>query len=435
MRAAEKRFANLDEQAERELATVQRLTDRREFSFAGKQEEAQAVIEIIPATSIKCVPMDWVWRGYFARGKFHVIAGPPGVAKTTITMSFAATISSGGYWPCGARAKRGNVVIWSGEDDVADTLVPRLHAAGADLSRVFFIGDTKVGNEVRPFDPANDLPALELEVLRIGDVALIIVDPVVTAVGGDSHKNTEVRRGLQPLVNMADRLGAAVIGISHFSKGSSGRDPVERVTGSIAFGAVARVVMVAAKRSDEEEGPARLFARAKSNIGPDGGGFAYELEQVEVEPGISASVVRWGAALDGTARELLGDFEEIDGGPRNEAAEWLRTELSRGEVPVKKLKAEANGAGASWRTIETAKRDLGVIAERISSGNSGGGYWVWRLPTSNTANTKAASLTTESCGLAELPMVARVPEASKAATPQEFMACGVAVLPIEEVTL
>ena len=66
----------------------------------------------------------------------HIIAGQPGTGKTTIAIKMAATVSAGSRWPDGSVAKQGNVVIWSGEDDYADTLVPRLEASGAGLRRI-----------------------------------------------------------------------------------------------------------------------------------------------------------------------------------------------------------------------------------------------------------------------------------------------------------
>jgi hypothetical protein len=69
-----------------------------------------------------------------------------------------------------------------------------------------------------------------------------------------------------------------VLGITHLTKGTAGKDPTERVTGSLAFGAVARIVMLAArKQADEDGGPPRIFTRSKSNIGPSGGGFGYDI--------------------------------------------------------------------------------------------------------------------------------------------------------------
>jgi len=128
---------------------------------------------------------------------------------------------------------------------------------------------------MRPFDPATDMDQLAEDAARIGDVALLPVDPMVSAVAGDSHKNSEVRRGLQPLVDLATELRCAVVGVSHFSKTSAGRDPVERVNGSIGFTALARLVMVTVKQNaDGDEAERRLLLRAKSNNGPDTGGFA-----------------------------------------------------------------------------------------------------------------------------------------------------------------
>ena len=352
-------------------------------------------VRLLCASAIVSRPIRWLWRGWLARGKFHVLAGAPGTGKTTIGLSIAAAITSGRMLPDGTRAEIGNVLVWSGEDDPADTLKPRLVAAGADVSRVFFVGNVGHGEEARPFDPARDLAGLERAAETVGNIALLIADPVVSAVSGDSHKNTEVRRALQPMVHLATRLDCAVLGISHFSKGTAGRDPVERVTGSIAFGALARVVMVTAK-GDED---ARLLARAKSNIGPDGGGFGYTLEQVQADR-IDTSLVVWGQPLEGTARELLGDFEPITDSPRDDAIEWLVAMLAGAEVPVKTLKAEASGAGLSWRTVERAKSELGVVAEPVgkSDGSRGVAYWTWSLP-NKTATIKADTLTTKIGGL------------------------------------
>lgn len=343
---------------------------------------SSAVLKTICAADITPSPIDWLWSGWLALSKLHVLGGMPGTGKTTLTMALAATVTIGGRWPDGSRCESGSVVIWSGEDDPSDTLVPRLAAAGADLSKVHFVANVEDGNSDRQFDPKRDMPLLIKTVHDIGSVRLLIVDPIVSAVSGDSHKNAEVRQSLQPLVTLACDAKCAVVGITHFTKGTQGNDPLERVTGSVAFGALPRVVMVAAKNREDAGGAGRVLMRAKSNIGPDGGGFGYDLEQIECpgNPGLFASRVLWGEVIDGSARDILGQAEADsgDGGALSEAKEFLQTVLSNGPVPAKTVEAEAKDAGIKQATLRRAKDAMGIKPEK--SGFSNG--WVWTLPRS-----------------------------------------------------
>jgi putative DNA primase/helicase len=323
-------------------------------------------------------PVRWLWPGWLALGKLHILAGAPGQGKTTIAIAMAATVTIGGRWPDGTRCEPGNVLIWSGEDDPADTLLPRLLAAGADRARCHFVIGTRIDGAIQSFDPARDMAALERMAQQIGGIKLLIVDPVVSAVAGDSHKNTEVRRALQPLVDLASRLNAAALGISHFSKGGAGADPASRVVGSIAFTAVARVVLVAAKVKSEEGEDRRILARGKSNIGPDDGGFEYHIDQAEPLPGIHASVIAWGAAVAGTARELLHEPDGQDSEGKtavDAAADFLRQALAEGTTPANTVKAEAASAGVSWASVRRAADSLGVKKQK-----GDGGAWYWSFP-------------------------------------------------------
>lgn len=329
--------------------------------------------------AVQPVAVDWLWNGWLAAGKLHLIGGAPGTGKTTIAAALAACVTCGGRWPDGTQAEQGRVVFWSGEDDVADTLNPRLRAAGADMTRVHMVGGVQEDGHRYPFDPARDMDALGAALATLSDVRLIVLDPIVSAVSGDSHKNAEVRRGLQPVVDMAQKLGAALLGVTHFSKGTSGRDPVERITGSLAFAALARLVIVTAKQEAEGERPERrLLLRAKSNIGPDGGGFTYDLQQHELRgfPGVTASSVLWGESIHGTARELLAEAEQRDDDHTRDAADFLRDLLAYGAVAAKDIYREAESAGYSRDAMKRAKTRTGVLTTK--TGMNGG--WVWRLP-------------------------------------------------------
>lgn len=357
------------------------------YCVASPAKEPDPVrVNLVRGSTITPEPINWLWPGWLARGKCHVFGGAPGAGKTTISGDLAATVSTGGLWPDGTRATAGNVILWSGEDDAKDTLAPRLIAAGADMSRVFFVGEVKEAGSVRAFDPAKDVRPLRAAITQAGGVSLLIVDPLVSAIAGASHKNAEVRRALQPLVDLAASEGAALLGVTHLSKGTAGREPTERITGSLAFGALARIVLIAAKvpSENEDDPPSRVLMRAKSNIGPDDGGFQYDLQQVELEgyPGLTASRVEWGERIDGTAREVLQEAETgsgyREGGSVAAAGEFLRALLAAGPMPASEVEAHAKGSDISKASLRRAKKALGVSVKREGFGTGGG--WIWSLP-------------------------------------------------------
>lgn len=356
------------------------------------KQENFSNVEVLRACDVKPEQISWIWNGWLAAGKFHVLGGAPGSGKTTISISLAAIITNGGIWPDGSISTVGNIVFWSGEDDPKDTLIPRLMQAGADLRSVYFITGMQEGIKRRSFDPASDMEPLKRKLLEIGEVSLLIIDPIVAAIAGDSHKNAEVRRSLQPLVDLTAAMGCALLGITHFSKGTSGRDPVERITGSLAFGALARIVLVVAKQQNQTEGvqSARIFLRAKSNIGLDNGGFEYEVQQKELTeyPDIVTSSIVWLKYVEGTAQHLLINAERTPSsekiGSKQDAMQFLYHLLSKGPLSSTSIQEQYSKAGYSEATIRRAKDALGIEAVK-----EGGGFgnskqsWIWQLPNSS----------------------------------------------------
>lgn len=335
-------------------------------------------IELMRGDNVAIEPVRWLWPGWLARGKLHVIAGAPGTGKTMLAIALASVVTRGGTFPDGSRCSPGSIAMWSGEDAVSDTLAPRFMAAGANLSRVHFVGDAFDDQGRRGFDPAVDMELLLEKLGSIPDLRMFILDPIVSAIAGDSHKNAEVRRGLQPVVELAEKIGAVVFGVTHFTKGTSGREPLERVTGSLAFGAVARIVFGVDRNKDAEGKEQRIFCRLKSNLGNDSGGFVYEVEQVEAKPGFPATRAKFGAAVEGAARDLFASVDEKeDAAPAlKEAKQYIRDALADGPRPSQELEQEALKGGIKKATLRRARIALGVICSKRKFN----GVWEWSLP-------------------------------------------------------
>jgi hypothetical protein len=325
-------------------------------------------------SDIEATPIRWLWPGRIARGKVSMIAGHPNLGKSQITTSMAAVVTQGGRWPVDRTpCERGSVLLLSAEDDVADTIRPRLEAAGAEIQR--------------PFNLKEDIRRLEAVLVGIGDVALIVIDPVSAYLGGtDSHNNADVRTLLAPLAEAAARTGAAVVAVSHLNKGGAavGGDALLRVTGSLAFVAAARAAYIVAK--DPADGKRRLFLPAKNNVAADIGGLAFRIEGCNSGHGIETSRVAWEAepVNDVSADELLGpqaDPEERSA--LDDAKAWTESMLADGPMASKKFMAEGREAGHSERSLERARKALKVEAfkdESVPGRANVAARWMLLLP-------------------------------------------------------
>lgn len=349
------------------------------------QSERPGGVRLVPASEVRAEDVAWLWEGWLAKESLQLLTGIPGQGKTNLALMFAATVSTGGVWPDGTKAKQGNVIIWTGEDGLAQTLVPRLTAAGADMSRVHFVIYAHEDGQEGYFDPAKHMIALQAAIESLeGGAELLIMDPLIAVVAGDMNKANETRQGLAPLVNLAKATGVAVLGITHKRKGSQGSLAQERVLGSQAFVAVARLVMdTAAERAAQGAKVRRVLVRTKSNLGPIDGGYEYALDSVQV-PGLrnTAPAVKWGKALQGTAEVILATVESEatdDSSPGSAARKFLRELLNGAPLPAQQVWAEGRAAGFSQDQLRRAGEALNVHHDPRRT-EEGKRYWAWRLP-------------------------------------------------------
>lgn len=347
---------------------------------------------LVRMADVQPEPIVWLWPNRIARGKLTLFCGDPGLGKSLATIDIASRVTNGTGWPDGAAAcESGGVILLSAEDDAADTIRPRLDAAGANVARVQLLRAVRRSGESSEahFCLDGDLPALETAIAQTPDARLVVIDPVSAYLGGrvDSHTNAEVRSLLAPLGQIAARQRVAMLLVTHLSKGAGGK-AVYRAMGSLAFVAAARSAWLFA--ADPADPKRRLFLSAKSNIAPDTAGLAYT-----TEPGNGGPVIAWHAdAVTMTADQALADAERGNAEPNaiDAATEWLRESLAAGPMPADDVQAGAKAESFSRRTLTRAKAALGVKSTRQGFGN--GSRWVWSLP--KTATPDGESVPVES---------------------------------------
>jgi putative DNA primase/helicase len=339
-----------------------------------------AGLDVVCMADVKPAPIEWLWPNWVAIGKVSVLAGEGGRGKSTILCDLAVRTTISDRWPDGTAASPpGGVIILAAEDDVRDTIAPRLLAAGGDMARIFVIRSVRDEKQRRRgFNLQADLERLEAEIRKRGNIRLIIIDPVSSYLGPvDSHKNADVRAVLEPLGEMAARMRVAIICNNHFSKG--GGNANSRVIGSVAFVNQARAAFIVTP--DEEDKTRMLLIPSKMNIAPIRHGLAYRIEGCLINcegSEIATSRIMYEStpvmiSSDQALAALSCNENKSD---KSEAMKFLKEMLKDGPVAAKDVKKEASEAGISTKSLRSAREALGIKPEK--SGFEGG--WVWKLP-------------------------------------------------------
>jgi len=311
-------------------------------------------VTLIRMSDIQEQPIDWLWHPYIPCGKITIVQGDPGEGKTTFILRLAALLTRGGPLPFAAALPPMSVIYQTAEDGLADTIKPRLLEAGADCGRVLVIDESAQALSMSD-------ERLAVAVQKTG-AKLIILDPLQAYLGADvdMHRANEIRPVMKRLGDVAEQSGCAVVLIGHMNKGS-GAKAAYRGLGSIDFQAAARSVLVVGRLREQPE--VRVVAHAKSSLAPEGQSLAFELNP--------ESGFRWLGHYNISADDLLAGVATQS---KTVQVEEMLRELLESPIPAAEVFRRAEALGISERTVKIAKKNLGIVSEKV------GGVWRWRVP-------------------------------------------------------
>jgi putative DNA primase/helicase len=356
---------------------------------AGFSEIPNETLESAAASSFEMEALDWLWDSRFALGKIGLIVGLPDEGKGQLLCYMAAQVTNAGAWPCEeGYAPQGNVLLLTAEDNINDTVAPRLTATGADLERVHVVKMVRGDTKDRMFNIATDLELLRQKIVEVGDVRLVLIDPISAYLGVgkvDSFRTTDVRAVLAPLVDLATELNVAIVAVMHFNKKVDITNAMLRISDSLAFAAVARHVYGVV---DDAENERKLLVRAKNNVAAKSRNqtlaFRFDTREVGVDRRTSKPI--WAPYIvfdddyvDVSAMEAMqAAASNKSPSARDAAKKFLYDMLADGPILKSEIDEAAEANGISERTLRRAKDDLKVFAKKDKSKKDG--PWTWQLP-------------------------------------------------------
>jgi putative DNA primase/helicase len=346
---------------------------------------------IVPGVRLNCcadiVPreLEWLWAGRVPIGMLTMFAGDPKLGKSYVALSIAAAITRGAPLPGGAVSDGpGSVIIMSAEDEKSRTIVPRLKAADADLSKIHILESiVMIDGHPAPPNLDTDLPAIEAAIADLGDCRLILIDPITAYLGRvDDHRNSKLRGLLARFGEMAERLKAAVILVSHLSKfgGSNGK---HRVMGSMAYEGVCRSNMIFIRDRTDPTSRRVLLCDNGGNRATSPPTLAYTIQERLLGPVVvfdpEPVAITTEQALDD---EIQRGIDPGAASERREAQGWLKETLAAGPLTVREVEDTAKARGFSASVIKRARQAIAVVV--IRSGFGKGAVYQWALPTDSS---------------------------------------------------
>ena len=353
-----------------------------ENSSSSDRRQLTSEPRVVRLSDVRVRNLEWLWPERIPLGKLTLLAGDPGLGKSFLSLDIASRVTRGSAWPddCAAKVNPGSVVLLSAEDDLEDTVCPRLQAAGADLTKIVSLSaarDTRDGL-ARPLSLGRDLAAVRDAVAALPDCRLVVIDPISGYMGdSDGNNNIDVRALLYPLAELAAERRLAVVAVTHLNKKAVGK-AIYRAMGSLAFVAVARAAWGVICDPDNEA--RRLFMPLKHNLAPKVKGLSFALETAENQA--TPRIVWDSNPIDRPIDELLRppafNFEaQAYRDKMGHTTEWLRELLTDGPRSRKDIFFWALIQSHSESQLYRAAEKLGVVKTKKGMDPD---TWEWSLP-------------------------------------------------------
>jgi putative DNA primase/helicase len=341
-------------------------------------------LRVIRSSEVEPELIEWLWKDRIPLSKLTLFSGNPDVGKSLVSLDVAARLSCGKDFPDGANSLgECDILILASEDDPADTIVPRLMAAGADLDRIHLLTSTSTTDSERSFALDSDIGLLREHLTQNPDIRLVIIDPISNYLGrAEINKEQELRRVLTPLVNLARDANCAVLTIAHFNK-QIGADAIHKTGGAVGLVGIQRMGWAFTKSPDDPD--LRLMLRIKGNISTVSKGLSYRTSTKTVTiqgQQTTLPVVEWLGATSETADGVLAISANPEEKSARQVTAWLREFLpirSSGKKLARDVYQMAESKGFSNATVRRATQQLNV--ERWQEqGSNGQNCWFWALP-------------------------------------------------------
>ena len=304
--------------------------------------------------------VQWLWPGRIPRGKITILDGDPGLGKSLITLDLAARVTAGREMPDGARGLQGGVVLASGEDGLADTVRPRLEAAGADLTLIVDLTFTEP-DQGKLLKLPDDLAQLKSAILRVGAV-FVVIDPIYSFLSEriNTDKDTHIRQALTLMAKLADEMQIAVVLVRHLNKAEE-KKAIYRGGGSIGLIGLARSALLVAKARKSE---GNVLASIKCNLAPPPTALLYRIESIPKE----VPTIKWLGECAEIADDLTQPYRQKALNRTEEAESYIKGALSQGPLPSSVLEQKAKEHGISPKTYQRARRKAGVNSTQQRQG-------------------------------------------------------------------